>query len=111
MLSKFQMIGRITQDVELYQTNNNTPTAKIGLAVNNGEDTYFFNIMAYDKKAELACKYLTKGKQVYIDGTIKRKSYVKNGNTYNVIDLTAQNIEFLSSGSQGNKEEDLDMPF
>lgn len=81
-------MGRLTRDPEIKYSNSQTslPVAKFTLAVNrrfkrNDEhDADFINCVAFGKSAELAEKYLNKGKQISIVGRLQVSSWNdKNG--------------------------------
>ena len=82
MLNNCSIMGRLTRDPEMKQTNGSEPLlmAKFGLAVERdytnaqGEKiTDFVEIVAWRKKAEFAEKYLKKGQLVAIQGSLYMK--------------------------------------
>ena len=111
MVADFKIIGRATRDTELVELPNGTKKANISLATNEGEKAYYHNIIAFSDKADLCAKYILKGKQVYIEGKIKPRSYEKDGKKFYVTDFVATNVEFLGSNSNGNQEQDEIIPF
>jgi single-strand DNA-binding protein len=100
MLARFELIGRATKDTELVDLPNGTKKATMFLAVNHKEETYFFNVIAFGKQAELVGKYVGKGKQVWVDGAIKPRSYEKDGKKFYATDFVANNIEFLGNSGK-----------
>jgi single-strand DNA-binding protein len=111
MPARFEIIGRATRDTEITTLPSGTIKANMSLAVNKGNDTYYFNIIAFNNKATLCNEYVKKGKLVYVDGSINPRSYEKDGVKHNVTDYILQNIEFLSGGSQNNEQNPDDVPF
>ena len=101
-MNRVTLIGRLTRDVEIRYTSNQKAVASFGLATNDGKDTEFHNIVAWEKTAELAAKYLNKGKQVAIEGKIKTESYQNKEQVkvYKTV-IVADRLEFL-----GQKEAD-----
>jgi len=86
------------------------------------EETEWFNCSAWGKLADVCNEYLTKGKQVYVEGRLKTRSYqAQNGETRFSIDVTCQEIQFLGGGQGqgqgqdrelvGAGQEDNDIPF
>lgn len=108
---RFELIGRATKDTEVVELPNGTPKATMSIAVNEGNESYYFNIIAFDKRAELVSKYVEKGKQVFIEGKIKPRSYEKDGKKIYVTDYVATNVEFLGGSKQSNAETDEQIPF
>lgn len=106
-------IGRLTRDIELKTTANNTSVASFTLARNNykGEGE-FFDFTAFGKNAEFASKYFSKGNRVCVEGDLatnvwEREDGTKVKNTY----IKVNNFTFVDSvnDSYKNKDEhDLD---
>ncbi len=80
-MNKIILIGRLTRDVEMYNSENNKAVARYTLAVNrpfrkNGEQQAdFLPCIAFGKTAELAGQYLSKGVRVAIEGRVQTGSY------------------------------------
>ena len=79
-LNKVTLIGNLGRDPELRYTNNQTPFAKFSLATTERfttqsgeqrEKTEWHNLTVWGKQAEIANRYLHKGKQVYVEGRIE----------------------------------------
>jgi len=63
------------------------------------EETEWFNVSAWGKLAEVCNEYLTKGKQVYVEGRLKIRTYqAQSGETRFSLDVTCQEIQFLGGG-------------
>ena len=74
------LLGNVTRDPELRYIPSGTAVTEIGLAVNdrrkgpNGdwiEETTFVDVTLWDRTAEIASEYLTKGSPVLIEGRLK----------------------------------------
>jgi single-strand DNA-binding protein len=83
-LNKVQIIGRITQDIELKQTPNGQNVTTLSVATNRNytdgsgvrqEQSEFHNIVLWGKLAEIASQYLAKGRRVYIEGRLQTRSW------------------------------------
>lgn len=83
-LNKVQLIGNITQDIELKQTPNGQNVCSFSVATNRNwidgsgikqEVAEFHNIVLWGKLAEIAGQYLHKGKKVYIEGRLQTRSW------------------------------------
>ena len=114
-MNKVILIGNLTRDPELSETPSGVAVCRFAIAVSreyaNSEgtrETDFFNITVWRGRAENCGKYLKKGSKVAIVGSLQTRSYEdKDGIKRNVIDVIANEVEFLSPRSaQG--EEDLD---
>lgn len=115
------LTGRVTADLELKYTQSGKGYCKFSIAVNrkfNREETDFFNIVAWEKRAEIAVNHLSKGSLVGVSGSIRTRSYEdEKGVKRKITEILAENIEFLepkkSSGSAPAPEapSDDDFPF
>lgn len=83
-LNKVQIIGRITQDIELRQTPNGQSVTTLSIATNRNwtdgagmkqEQAEFHNVVLWAKLAEIASQYLAKGRRVYIEGRLQTRSW------------------------------------
>ena len=103
------LIGRLTRDPEVRvnpQTQNSV--ARFTLAVDrggrdrNGEDrgADFIGCECFGKTAELVEKYITKGRQICVQGRIQTGKYEKDGRTVYTTDVVADRVEFLGKGDQ-----------
>jgi single-strand DNA-binding protein len=83
-LNKAQIIGNITQDIELRQTPNGQNVTTLNIATNRTwtdwsgmkqEQAEFHSVVLWWKLAEIAGQYLTKGKKVYIEWRLQTRSW------------------------------------
>lgn len=126
-MNKLFLIGNLTKDPEISQTQNGLTICKFGIAVNrpyqtNGEKvTDFFSITVWRTLADNCGKYLKKGSKVAVTAQLQNHSYEdKDGNKRSRNDIIAESVEFLSSiknDAQGRQEPpeleeiDEDLPF
>ncbi len=106
-MNKVILTGRLTKDVDVKYTQNGKCVALFSMAVNGfkKEDVYFFNIVAWNKTAELCGNYLTKGSKVLIEGQLTTRSYEDNsGSKRTVTEIIASNVEFLESKNKMNSK-------
>lgn len=82
--NRVQLIGNLGQDPEVKQTEKGKSVAKFTLATTQSyrnaegqkvEDTTWHNIVAWNGLADLAGKYLKKGKEVAVEGRISHRAY------------------------------------
>ncbi len=100
MLNKIVIMGRLTRDPELRQTQNQSPVASFTLAVDRdfGEETDFIDCVAWRKTAEFVSKYFFKGKMAVVAGRLQiRKWEDKDGNNRKSAEVVADNVYFGDS--------------
>lgn len=105
------LIGRLGQDPDIRYTQNNTAVANLTLATSQRykdksgewkETTEWHRIVAWDKLAEIAQEYLTKGSQIYVEGPIQtRKWEDKEDNDRYTTEIKALTITMLGSKGEG----------
>jgi single-strand DNA-binding protein len=107
-VNKVILIGRLGRDPELTYTPSGAPVAKFSIATDEvfkdrtGEQqrrTEWHNIVAWNKLAEICGQYLTKGKQVYIEGSIRSRQWddKQTGAKRTAYDIVAQRMQMLGS--------------
>ena len=116
MLNKIMLIGNLGRDPELQVTSDGTPVTKFSLAVSRSyksrtgeakEETEWFNIVAWNKLAEICEKYLHKGSKIYVEGRITQRKYTdREGVQRTAVDVIMSDMQMLtpksaSGGSEG----------
>jgi single-strand DNA-binding protein len=111
MLNKIMLIGNLGRDPEMNVTGDGTPFTRFSLAVNRRtkhaqgertEETEWFNVVAWRSLAELCNTYLHKGAKVYLEGRLTQRKYTdKNGVERTMVEVVANDVEFLSGKQQG----------
>ena len=112
-MNKLTIIGNLTRDPELRTTSAGVSVCSFTVAVNrrnrnqNGQaEADFFRVSAWRERGETCAKYLTKGKKVCVIGPVSVKTYQANdGTTKASLEVTADEVEFLSSRDQENAPE------
>ncbi len=112
-LNKIMVIGNCGRDPELRMTPNGKPVASFSVAVNRGftgasgereEQTEWFNIVAWNRLAEICQQYLTKGRLVYVEGRLQTRKWTDRENQQRTtVEIVANDIQFLS-GPRGERE-------
>lgn len=111
-INKVIIVGRLTKEMELKETQSGTNYVQFDLAVGNGKDkegkerpTDFINCVAWEKKAENLSVYVHKGHRVAIEGRLKVDKYQneKGENRYKTYVLV-ESYEFLESKPKDNFE-------
>jgi single-strand DNA-binding protein len=106
-INKVILIGRLGKDPEVKYTPSGAPVAKFSLATDevfkdrSGEQqrrTEWHNIVAWNRLAEICGQYLTKGKQVYIEGSIRSRQWEdQSGNKRTAYEIVAREMKMLGS--------------
>ena len=108
MTNVFVFTGRITKDLEVKEVSNGTKVLNFSLAVDNPfkkDDTSFFDIVAFNKKAETLAEYCVKGSKIAVNGSVKQERFKdKEGNNRSTVRFTADNFEFLDNKGQSNNQ-------
>ena len=111
-MNSVALIGRLTRDPEVRYTESQMAVARFSIAINrvpgrDGQDrgADFPNIVVFGKQAENCERFLTKGRQVAIQGHIQTGSYEKDGRKVYTTDVVADRIEFLEWGDREQKDD------
>jgi len=112
-VNKVMLIGNLGRDPEIRYTTSGQAVANFTLATtekytnkagDKQEDTEWHRIVAWGRLAEICGEYLTKGRMVYIEGSIRTRSWEdKEGNTKWTTEIVARNMQMLGS-SRGRSE-------
>ena len=116
-MNKVILIGRLTRDPELRYTSQGTAVCQITVAVNRRgaqpgqQDADFINVSIWSAQAENVAKYMTKGRQMAIEGKIQTRNYDdKDGKKVYVTEVIATNVQFLDSkGSNASTSNSSDL--
>ncbi len=115
MLNKVQVIGRITKDIELKQTQTGKYVVNFTLAVDDGKKgdqkiTHFIECQAWEKTAEIIAKYCLKGDMFHVEGKLVNHNYESNGVKQYTYKVIVQGMTLLPNKHE-NKEESIDKSF
>lgn len=106
-MNKVILHGRLTRDPESKTTQSGKMVARMSLAVNRpGQDkgADFINLVAWEKLADVAMRYLSKGREVLIEGRLTTRSYEKDGAKRTVTQVMIERLEFCGSKSESQHE-------
>ena len=112
-MNKVFLIGNLTRDPELSETNSGISVCRFTIAVNrrfqdvNGQQqTDFFNVSAWRGLAENIAKFCKKGSKVAVTGNLQIRQYEdRDGQKRTSVDVNAEEVEFLTTKSQGSEAE------
>ena len=112
-MNNVQIIGRLTADPELRQTQSGISCCRFMVAVNRkfknkDTDEYeadFIPCVAWRQTAEFVSRYFSKGKMIAIEGTLRTGSYTDKNHsdvTHYTTDVFVENVEFCGDKNGGN---------
>lgn len=112
-VNKVILIGNLGRDPEVRFTAGGKAVARFSVATSEvwndsegtrQERTEWHNIVVWGKQAESCGQYLQKGRQVYIEGSIRTRQYDdKDGNKKYITEVHAQRVQFLGGGGSGGR--------
>ena len=107
-VNKAILVGNLGKDPEVRFTNTGSAVANFSIATSEvwndrdgkrQERTEWHNIIVWGKQGETCAQYLAKGRQAYIEGSIRSRSYDdKNGQKRYITEIIAQRVRFLGGG-------------
>lgn len=104
------IVGNVGRDPELKYLQSGVPVCNFTVAVNQvsgtaenrTEKTVWFRVAAWRQLGETCAKYLAKGKQVMVIGTVDVRAYTDNsGQPQATLELTARDVRFLGTRADG----------
>ncbi len=105
-MNTINLTGGLTADVETRQTKGEKPVtvanARIAVARRFGDKVDYFNLVAFDSTAEFMSKYMKKGSQVALVGTLENDNYEKDGKTVYRNVIRINEIEFQKGNSKAS---------
>ncbi len=111
-VNKVILIGNLGKDAEVKHGASGTAVCRFSLATNETfrtkagdveKRTEWHSIVAFGKLAELCGQFLTKGKQCYIEGSIRSGRYEdREGNERKSYDIVARYMRMLSPSANGD---------
>ena len=107
-VNRVNIIGRLTRDINADERSfaylpNGTARANVSIAVNrsrkNGDqwvdEVSYFDVTIWGKTAENLKPFLTKGKQIAVDGYLRQDRWEKDGQKNSRIVIIAENVQLL----------------
>ena len=107
------LVGNLATDVELKDVGDDMQVASFVLAVDRvGKDEAdFFRVSTWNKQAETCGRYLSKGRQVALEGRLRSSSWEdSDGNRRSAVEVVANRVQFLSPPA-GKEDATADIPF
>jgi single-strand DNA-binding protein len=114
MVNKVILIGRLGADPEVRYTQDGMMVTNLRIATNeyrkdkSGERvdrTEWHRVVAFGKLAEICGNYLSKGRLVFIEGSLRTRQWEdKEGNKRSTTEILANNMQMLESKGGGREE-------
>lgn len=111
--NKIMIVGYLGRDPEIRYTPQGQAVCNFSIATTERrkessgdpqETTTWFRVTLWGRQAEVANQYLSKGKQVYVEGRLRQSEFTdREGNKRTTLEVTASDIQFLSPrGDEGS---------
>lgn len=113
-MNKLTIIGNVTKEPEMRTTQSGIAVCSFTVAVNRRKSTQaeqneadFFRVSAWRGLAQTCHMYLAKGRKVAVVGNVSASAYMGNdGKPRASLEITAEDVEFLSPRSEADAKED-----
>ena len=103
-MNTVMLVGRLARDPELRSTASGTSMTTFAVAVDrrfqrDGQPTAdFFNVVAWGKQAEVISQYLSKGRQIALNGRLQTRNYqAQDGSKRYVTEVVLEEFDFIGS--------------
>lgn len=110
-INKVILVGRLTRDAEQSYTQSGFALLKFSLAVNRNkkqgdqwtEEASFFDITLFGRRGEALANYLTKGKQIAVEGQLKQDRWeAQDGSKRSKVVIDATDVQLLGNSHGDN---------
>ena len=109
-VNKVILIGNLGADPEVRSTGTGSTVASLRIATSRSytdkhgakqDETEWHSVVCWNKLAELAQRYLQKGRKVYVEGRLQTRDWVdqKSGQKRYKTEVVAQELTFLDKGA------------
>ncbi len=112
-VNKVILVGHLGADPETRYTNSGTAVTELRIATSESwtdkqsgerqERTEWHRVTLWGKLAEIAGEYLKKGRQVYIEGSLRTEEYEKDGITRYSTKVNASDMQMLGGGGDNQQ--------
>lgn len=111
MANKVILVGNLGRDPEIHTTQSNAVVAQLSLATTRrvknadgtfGDETEWHRIVCFAKMAEVARDYLSKGRQIYVEGRLHTRKHTDKQNIERwVTEIVCEKIQMLGRRDDG----------
>jgi single-strand DNA-binding protein len=119
-VNKVILVGRLGQNPEVRYTPSGAAVANFSIATSESwvdksgqkqERTEWHRIVVWGKTAENCNQYLSKGRQIYVEGRLQTRQWQdKDGQTKYTTEIQAQTVQFLGGGAAAGPNAGSDRP-
>lgn len=112
-VNKVILVGRLGADPEVKTISSGNTVAQLSVATSENwkdrdgqrqERTEWHRVVVWGKQAELCGKYLTKGRQVYVEGRLQTRSWEdQQGQKRYTTEIVANAVQFLGGGAESSR--------
>ena len=104
------LVGNLTRDPELRQTPSGSSVCQLGVAVNSSykdasgqwvEKPNYFDVVVWGPQGENCARYLTKGRQIAVDGRLDQRSWeAQDGTKRSKVEIVADTVMFIGGQNE-----------
>jgi len=117
-IARVTLVGRLTRDPELRQTPSGTSVCQLGVAVTSSykdssgqwvEKPNFFDVVVWGTQGENCARYLSKGREVAIDGRLDYRTWeAQDGGKRSKIEIISDTVMFIGGQSDAREPANRD---
>jgi single-strand DNA-binding protein len=109
-LNRVYLMGRLTRDPEVRYTPKGTAVGDIGIAINRTyktqdgstkEETCYVDIEVWGRQAETCKEYLAKGREIFVEGSLKFDQWEQDGQKKSKLRVRADRVQFIGGRGEG----------
>ncbi|MEM1059481.1 MAG: single-stranded DNA-binding protein [Verrucomicrobiota bacterium] len=109
-LNRVFLMGNLTRDPDVRYTPKGTAVGDLGLAINRQyrtadgeqrEEVTYVDIEVWGRQAETCKQYLAKGRQVFIEGSLKLDQWEQDGQKKSKMRVRADRVQFIGGRGEG----------
>ncbi|HPI18696.1 MAG TPA: single-stranded DNA-binding protein [Mesotoga sp.] len=105
--NKIVLVGRLTRDPETKFATSGTQVTSFSLAVDrdypkDSNEADFIKISTFGKTAEFVAQYMTKGRLVLVEGSLRINKWEKDGEKRQMAEVVASRVKFMETKAQTN---------
>jgi len=93
-------------EVRTTSTGKKVVNLRVGISTANAKTKCFIDVEYWDKTAEIAEKYLTKGREFIVQGELCMSSWEKDGKNFSKYYVRGKDLQFLSSSKKSDSDSD-----
>lgn len=112
-INTLTIIGRLTSNCNIGYALNGTARLNLSIAVNRSQKSggewsdkaSFFDVTVWGKTAENISPYLSKGKQIAVQGYLDQQRWEKDGQRFSKVCIVAEQVQLLGGKDAGVKQQ------